>query len=196
MKIYTRKGDKGFTRRPGGRKLHKNDAFFQALGSIDELNACVGWCLAEAQAAKAHEVCDVLVPIQAELLTLGAMLAAVGSAPLPVAIPDAAVTRMEKQIDHAMGQLPPLTHFILPGGGELSCRLHLARTLCRRAERAAVQALDEVPGPGDAAPAPTLPAPALKYINRLSDLLFALARLAAHVTGHSETLWVPKGNGG
>ena len=184
MKIYTRIGDEGDTARPGGEKVRKSDAICHALGGIDEINAVLGWCIAESQASGAIAVLDALRPLQGELLSLGAIVAAAGIAgPPPTELRQDSITRMERQIDEAMGQLPPLTHFIVPGGGELSCRLHIARTVCRRAERAIVQVADE---------GLAIDAVALKCINRLSDLLFALARLAAHLTGQAETVWAPR----
>ena len=170
MPIYTRKGDQGDTSGPGGRKVRKSDPLCHALGGIDELGAHVGWCVAAACGAEAAPIAAALAPIGSELLTLGAMMAASGSTPAPVAITAQSVARMEAQIDQAMGACEPLTHFIVPGGGELACRLHVARTVCRRAERHIVAAVDA---------GAIMPEAGLKYVNRLGDLLFALARLAA-----------------
>ena len=166
MKLYTKSGDGGFASLPGaGEKARKDDPCFSAIGSLDELNAAVGFCLAEAGRAGDASVVDALEPVQAELFSVGA----VPPAPL-----DEAVARMEKHIDAICGELPELKDFILPGGCELACRLHLARTIARRAERAVVAALDlRNDEPHEASGA-------LRYLNRLSDLLFALARQANH----------------
>ncbi len=172
MKLYTKSGDGGFASLPGaGEKVRKDDPRFSAVGSLDELNAAVGFCLAEARRVRDASVVDALGPVQAELFSVGA----VPPAPL-----DAAVARMEKRIDAICGELPELKDFILPGGCELACRLHLARTIARRAERAVVAALDlRDDEPHEASDA-------LRYLNRLSDLLFALARQANHNVGESE----------
>ena len=116
-----------------------------------------------------------------ELLCIGAHLAASGTkTKADVQLGASAVERMEKQIDEATASLPALEHFILPGGCELACLLHVARTVCRRAERCVVAASDA---------GLAVPAEALRYLNRLSDLLFVLARLANHLAGLDETIW-------
>jgi cob(I)alamin adenosyltransferase len=183
MAIYTKTGDDGFTQWPGGRRFRKNEPPLEALGCLDELNAHLGWCLQAAARTDAaqREIADALAPLQSELLTIGATLVAQGAEDRPASrLGESAVTRMEKQIDSAWAKTGELTHFILPGGCELACRLHVARTVCRRAERAMV-ALAEKGAPP--------PAPVLGYLNRLSDLLFALARLANRNAGVSETTW-------
>ena len=176
MKLYTKSGDGGFASLPGaGGKARKDDPRFSAVGSLDELNAAIGFCLVEAGRAGDASVVDALEPVQAELFSVGAV---------PPASLDEAVARIEKRIDAICGELPELKDFILPGGCELACRLHLARTIARRAERAVVAALnlrnDE---PFDKAhDGPHEASGALRYLNRLSDLLFALARQANHDT--------------
>ena len=181
MTIYTRKGDKGFTHRPDGQAVRKSEAFCQALGTIDELNSVVGWCIQSAAQAGAEDVRAALQDVQRELMASGALLAAAGTTARPnVALDPASVDRMEHQIDAAWARAGDLTHFILPGGCELACRLHVARTVCRRAERCVVAAVDS------GVPSDPL---VLRHLNRLSDLLFALARLANHLAGQDEQLW-------
>jgi cob(I)alamin adenosyltransferase len=203
MRIYTKKGDDGTTERPGGRRVRKEDAFVHAVGSLDELNACLGLCLQRARVEVVDDIVEALQPIQSELLAAGALLAAAGSDKAPAVSLDAAsVTRMEGQIDRLEAELTPLTAFILPGGTELACRLHFARTICRRAERAVVAAVSEAPegGPPPSptsakpqaaeAPAPAaVPAVLLNYLNRLGDMLFVLARTANYAAGVEDELW-------
>lgn len=181
MTIYTKTGDEGFTRRATEQRVRKNDPVIEASGAIDELNSLLGWCLRAAGDVKAGAICEALEPVQHELLAAGALLAAAGAPTKPpVAISMDAIARMERQIDAAWAQMPELTQFILPGGCELACRLHLARTVCRRAERRLAAAI--------AAETRTPPI-IMKYLNRLSDLLFALARLANHQAGQAEKVW-------
>jgi cob(I)alamin adenosyltransferase len=134
MRIYTKKGDDGTTERPGGRRVRKDDALVNAVGCLDELNACLGLCLQRARVEVVDDITEALQPLQGELLAAGALLAAVGSDKAPaVALDPAAIQRMEAQIDHLDAELAPLKVLILPGGTELACRLHFARTICRRA---------------------------------------------------------------
>ena len=181
MSLYTRTGDDGTTGRPGGRRVPKSDPLVRANGAVDELNAHLGLCLVQAAADGLQPVVEALEPVQPELLAAGALLAAVGAvAPTGVSLDDDDVTRMERQIGQIASSLPELTAFVLPRGTELSCRLQVARTVCRRAERvvvAAAQARADVP--------PVV----LKHLNRLSDLLFALARLALHAAGQEDAPW-------
>jgi len=178
MKIYTQTGDEGFTMRPDRQRVRKNHAAIEAVGSIDELNAHLGRCLA---AVKDEQIRRALAPLPDELLCIGSLIAASGSDSKPnMGLDASAVERMEKQIDEATGKLPPLEHFILPGGCELACLLHIARTVCRRAERRVVAAPDA---------GLRLPDEALRYLNRLSDLLFVLARLANRLAGLDDEIW-------
>jgi len=178
--VYTRRGDDGRTNLPAGDRVIKCDARFEALGTIDELDAHLGLCMVAA--ANVPEVREPLEPIQAELLSSGAVFAAAASKaspPIDAKRLEDAVTRMEQQVDELTASLPKLTNFILPGGCELSARLHVARTVCRRAERrvVAVNAGAKMP--------PSL----VKYLNRLSDLLFVLARAANAAAGLGDTPW-------
>ncbi len=185
MKLYTRMGDNGFTSSGvSGGRARKDDPRLAAIGEVDALNATIGLCLAEAKRAGDAAVCDALEPVRDELFGAGASLSTGGESrrqtpdsrrPL-----DEAVTRMERLIDTICAELPELTDFILPGGCELSARLHLARTTARRTERAVVTAMNPTENKQGDAPV------VLKYLNRLSDLLFALARLANHNSGEAE----------
>jgi len=180
MTIYTRTGDEGYTKRPGGQRVHKCDAGIEATGAIDELSASVGWCLRAAGGRRHAEIREALGPLQPELFVVAAVLAAADTSSRPeVALDETALSRMERQIDAAWAGLPELTHFVLPGGCELACRLHICRTVCRRAERRIAAAAVEG----------SVPAVIFKYINRLSDLLFAMARLANHNEAVKERTW-------
>lgn len=199
MSLYTKVGDEGNTRFPDGSMRSKHDPRLCAIGALDELNAHVGLCLAacrppaaassvqpaHASAADAlARIAACLRPLQADLFVLGAALAQAPNATLR--INRDSVHRMERQIDELSAALPPLAHFILPAGSELACRLHVARAVCRRAERELVAARDANHAAGSASPVEPVD---LVYINRLSDLLFALARAANHAAGEPETTW-------
>jgi cob(I)alamin adenosyltransferase len=176
MKPYTRTGDDGTTGRPGGRRVRKSDPGVEANGAVDELNAHVGLCRQMLEATGLGELAADLREIQSELLAAGAAIAG-AEAPLPLA---PAARRFEAQVDRLAADLPELASFLLPGGCELACRLHVARTVCRRAERAVVAAADSGAGIGPAV---------LAYLNRLSDLLFVLARWANRAAGVEEERW-------
>jgi cob(I)alamin adenosyltransferase len=176
MKIYTRTGDEGHTRLPGGAAVSKADGRIEALGALDELNAALGLAAAAGPSLR-----DVLQRVQHELLAVGANVAAwAGQAGgnVPVLGPEA-VERLEREIDAAEEQLAPLRQFILPGGSEAAARLHVARGVCRRAERAVVRL-----GGTDEGRVPWL-----AYLNRLSDWLFVMARLANKQAGVPDVLW-------
>jgi cob(I)alamin adenosyltransferase len=184
MAIYTRSGDEGFTERPGAQRVRKSDPWVGAVGAVDELNAHIGVCLQSAGAKEQAPVREALTPLQSELLVVGALLGAAGTDQDPgVSLEDSAVQRMEQQIDDICSKLPPLRHFVLPGGCELACRLHLARTVSQRAERAIVAAADT------GCPVPPI---ILRYLNRLTDLLFALGRLGNSNAGEQESVWNPQ----
>ena len=180
MRIYTRTGDQGETSLPGGQRVRKSLLRVEAYGAIDELSACLGVaCVALADV----ETADLLVQIQRDLFALGAQVADArgGETSLSekMAFPQAKVTALERAIDRAEATLPPLESFILQGGCEAGARLHFARTVCRRAERRLVALAEQEP----------VLSVFLAYLNRLSDLLFVLARLANHRAGHSEIPW-------
>ncbi len=178
MALYTKAGDSGDTDRGDGQRVRKTDARIIALGEVDELNAHIGLCLAACSAAGDGEIAELLRPVQGELFTVASILA--GPAGGAAGLEDSAATRMERQIDAAWELLPPIEHFVLPTGCELACRLHLVRTVCRRAERAIV-AWSDAGGQGARA--------ILRYLNRLGDLLFVLARLANLHAGVEEQTW-------
>lgn len=183
-KIYTRTGDAGDTRLSTGETVRKTDARVEAYGSVDEANACIG--LARLHTADDPVLDPMLARIQNELFDLGADLATPErDKPLPfepLRILPGQVDRLEGEIDALNADMQPLTSFILPAGSPAAANLHLARTVCRRAERLAVGLADL---PGEA----VSPA-ALKYLNRLSDLLFVAARYA-NAQGAGDVLWVP-----
>jgi cob(I)alamin adenosyltransferase len=196
MKSYNRAdsagdgGDGGDTCRYGGQRVRKCHPLVVANGEIDELSAHLGLCRASAAGAvsRADAQCwfatieAILDRVQADLVALGAMLAVdAGQAP-PAAVDDADVARLEAAITKTGKGLPPLKRFIVPGGCELACRLHVARCVCRRAERSLVLALDAHLA---------VPPPALRYLNRLGDLLFTLARLANRTADAEERHWRP-----
>jgi len=181
-RIYTRTGDKGTTGLASGERRKKHDLRVEAYGTVDETNACVGL-------ARLHTEGDVdamLSRVQNELFDLGADLATPETEkPLPyepLRILDAQVERLEREIDRLNEALSPLRSFVLPGGSPAAAALHLARTVCRRAERLVV-ALAEKPGEA-VSPA------AIKYLNRLSDFLFVASRYA-NDRGGGDVLWVP-----
>ena len=176
MRLYTGTGDKGRTGLLGGGRVAKDHALVAVQGDIDELNAAVG--LAEA-ACEDGELSQRLRSLQADLFVIGAQLSAGGTANAPRKIEREAVERLEKWIDAACAEAGPLRHFILPGGTDEAARWHLARAVCRRAERGVVTLSR------DSRVEPVV----LVYLNRLSDLLFALARSANRRAGHEETIW-------
>lgn len=183
-KVYTKTGDKGFTRLAGGQEVSKTSRRVEAYGSVDELNACLGMA---AELLRNDENLHLLLQqvkrIQNELFDLGSQLAVLAGdrrKNTPVIRPGD-TERLEKEIDEMNDHLPMLNSFILPGGGEISARLHVARTVCRRAEREVVRLSETEP----------LDGPEIPYLNRLSDWLFVAARFAASKTGTGETLWNP-----
>ncbi len=184
MRIYTRTGDQGETGLFGGQRVQKTHPRVAAYGEVDELNATLGVCIAAGGDA---EIKSTLEGIQGELLVLGADLASpaepgttVGGRSVP-RVSEGMVAALEARIDHYEHGVPPLTHFILPGGVPQAAQLHVARCVCRRAERAVIQAA------GKEAINPE----AVVYLNRLSDLLFTMARAANHRLRQPETLWNP-----
>jgi len=174
MGIYTKVGDQGSTRFPDGRMGRKSEPVVAALGSLDELNSHIGLCLCEARARGVVGIIDTLAPLQGQIMTLSATLVQVPGKSAPVRLSDDIVGGLEKRIDEITAALGPLRSLIVPGGSELACRLHVARTVCRRAERDLVASNDHQR---------LLEPVTLPFINRLSDLLFNLARLANHQTG-------------
>lgn len=177
MKIYTRMGDSGQTSLLGGKRVRKDDPGIEAYGTVDELNAVLGLVRAEQLP---REIDALLARVQNELFELGAELATPeGSAHSRQRITDRHAADMEEAIDQWEVVLKPLRQFILPGGTPAAAGLHLARTVCRRAERRVVALRDSSPV-SDAV---------LVYLNRLSDLLFVLARAANHQAGRADVPW-------
>ena len=171
-KIYPRTGDDGSTGLGDGSRVGKDSARVEAYGTVDEANSCIGLLLA---VDLPEDVRALLVRIQHQLFDLGGELCIPGHA----AVFDADIDALEAQLDHFNDGLPALKEFILPGGGEAAARCHIARTVVRRAERRTV----ELARLEDIRPQP------VHYLNRLSDLLFVLARVLARASGHGEVLW-------
>jgi len=171
-KIYTRTGDDGTTGLGDGSRVAKDSSRVAAYGTVDEANSCIGLVLATDLP---DDVRALLTTVQHQLFDLGGELCIPGHA----AIFDADIERLEQHLDAFNEPLPPLKDFILPGGGEAAARCHIARTVVRRAEREAVS-LSRIE---DVRPE------AVRYLNRLSDLLFVLARVLARASGHGEVLW-------
>ncbi len=183
-RIYTRTGDKGDTSLASQRRVRKTDPRVEAYGTVDETNACVGLARLHTQGDAALD--PILERIQNELFDLGADLSTPAGDLEPGApalrITEGQVTRLETELDRLNADLTPLSSFVLPGGSACAAALHQARTVCRRAERAAV-ALADIPGE-------EVSGPALRYLNRLSDLLFTAARWA-NEKGQTDVLWRP-----
>lgn len=181
MKIYTKTGDDGTTGLFGGARVSKGDAIVEAYGTVDELNAVIGM----ARATGLDPFSDgVLARVQSDLFTLGAEVACVPGEEhkLKMDLIEAEDgLRLEQAIDEAEKDLPPLKNFVLPGGSPQAAALHFARTVSRRVERVLIRV------PPDERPE------VLIYINRLSDLLFVLARRANAVAGVADTPWAPHG---
>jgi cob(I)alamin adenosyltransferase len=185
-RVYTRTGDKGNTALVGGKRVPKDSPRIEAYGTIDELNSIIGLARAfnaeKLDQGEAHRYLDdVLAKIQDELFDLGSELATPEDAAYAgmYRVGAAEVKRIEETIDHCQKDLAPLKSFILPGGGKIGAFLHQCRTVCRRAEReilrlSRAEDLSEWP---------------LKYVNRLSDLFFVLARWTAKQMGEVEVLW-------
>jgi cob(I)alamin adenosyltransferase len=179
-KIYTRRGDDGSTGLFGGPRVGKDDLRVAAYGDVDELNSVLGVAREELPSGDLRTLVDSL---QTELFTLGAELATPDLEKAPKTVPRIASTdsaRLEGEIDRLTAELPPQKYFLLPGGSRPGALLHLARTVCRRAERTMVQL----------SRASHVSAEALSYINRLSDLLFVMARAASVRAGAAEIPWI------
>jgi cob(I)alamin adenosyltransferase len=176
VKIYTRTGDTGDTSLFGGHRVKKHEKRIDAYGTIDELNSFIGL----ARATFPESPLDAeLERVQNDLFSIGAQLAAPGNDRFPGADP-VRVAELEGAIDNAEGELAPLMNFILPGGTLAAAQLHVARTVCRRAERIIVSL-------GHDAPETTI-----VYLNRLSDFLFVAARLSNRKLGAEDVVWRPR----
>lgn len=185
-RIYTRTGDEGTTALAAGGRRPKHDLRIEAYGTVDETNACIG--LARLHTA-GHDVDAMLGRIQNDLFDLGADLATVETdKPLPyepLRVTQAQVDRLEQEIDRLNAPMSPLRSFVLPGGTPAAAALHLARTVCRRAERHVVELMHR--------PDEKVSPEAVKYLNRLSDFLFVASR-SVNDHGALDVLWVPGQN--
>ena len=186
-KIYTRTGDDGSTALGTGERRPKYDLRIAAYGTVDELNAAIG--LARLHTAEDAELDAMLMRIQNDLFDLGADLCVPEQPDKParerLRVVEAQATRLEQEIDRLNRNLAPLTSFVLPGGSAAAAHLHLARTICRRAERMIVELA--------AKPDENVSVPVIAYVNRLSDFLFVAAR-HANGKGAGDVLWVPGQN--
>jgi cob(I)alamin adenosyltransferase len=187
-RIYTKAGDGGQTRLVGGQKVGKDSLRLEAYGTVDELSSCIGLARTALEApgapAEAAALAAILRRIQNELFNLGSDLATLQEDrhPQQPVVEERHVTALEREIDGWNESLAELRSFILPGGGWVASYLHLARTVCRRAERLAVRlSATEAIGPQ-----------VIPYLNRLSDALFVMSRHASRIYGEPEPLWQPE----
>ncbi|MSP25703.1 MAG: cob(I)yrinic acid a,c-diamide adenosyltransferase [Myxococcales bacterium] len=187
-RVYTRGGDAGKTSLVGGQRVSKADRRIEAYGTLDELNAIVGAAIVElraegAEAPRAIELARVLVRVQHELFNAGSLLATLPADihPRQPRVTEVEVAALETDMDGKNAELSPLASFVLPGGSRTNASLHLARTVCRRAERIVVALAEET----EVEPV------IIRYLNRLSDALFVWSRWANQLLGAEETLWDP-----
>jgi cob(I)alamin adenosyltransferase len=179
VKIYTKTGDEGMTGLLGKGRVPKDDIRIEAYGTVDELNAVLGVARAQGLDSAAD---GLVAQLQVELFVVGSALADPSpGGPFHDAITGEHAARLETQIDALETELQPLTQFVLPGGNLTAAHIHLARTVCRRAERLTVKLSRQ---PGEA-----VPNSLIVYLNRVSDLLFVLARVVNRRAGAAETLW-------
>ena len=181
MRVYTKTGDDGTSGLIGGTRVEKYDLRLESYGTVDELNSWIGLICSQKidQATR-----DLLISVQNNLFVIGARLATDLSmtdlsAKLPLNMKE--IAKLESEMDRILDQLPPMEHFVLPGGSNTVSYCHLARTVCRRAERRVCQLAKEV----------SIPAEIIRYLNRLSDYLFVLSRKVAVDEGIDEIQWVP-----
>ena len=181
-KIYTRRGDDGSTGLFGGPRVSKDELRVAAYGEVDELNSALGVAREELRDPTQKEIADIVDRLQSELFNLGGQLATPDAAAAPKDVPRIEkedVVRLEAEIDRFTAELPPMRYFILPGGSRPGAALHFCRTVCRRAERKGVEL----------SRTEAMPEHALSYLNRLSDLLFVMARAANLRAGGREVPW-------
>ena len=177
MKIYTRTGDDGKTTTLSGKRVSKDSALMQVNGTVDELNAVIGLALAHN---KHEEIYEILDQIQSDLFVVGTEITlSEKSDTNKIKISQHKISYLESLIDEIVEKLPKLKNFILPGGSLLAAQLHVARTVCRRAERTLVRFIDET----------DLNTNSLQYLNRLADLLFVLSRYANKLDNTPERKW-------
>jgi len=183
VKIYTKTGDEGETGLFGGARVSKASLRVEAYGEVDELNSAIGW--ARVQVSEA-DLDALLNQIQSDLFEVGAELGSTAERKEKSALPlieEPQVEALERAIDRYEEGPPPLTSFVLPGGSEVASRFHLARCICRRAERSIVALNTQETVRGEV----------LRYVNRLSDLMFTLARHANHAAGVEDIPWTGQG---
>jgi cob(I)alamin adenosyltransferase len=182
-RVYTRQGDKGETGLVGGQRVPKDSPRIEAYGTVDELNSFIGTARVTARELHLEELAAILLRIQHELFNLGSILATRPEDvhPKQPRVTDVEIARLEAEMDRMNEDLAPLRSFVLPGGSRIDAELHIARTVCRRAERVCI-ALGRVE---------SVPPEAVRYLNRLSDALFVWSRWAGHAIGVPETLWQP-----
>ena len=181
-RIYTKTGDQGETHLAGGQRVAKDSLRIACYGTVDELNAFVGMAGVSA-AESVPELAAILRRVQHELFNLGSILATKPADvhPKQARITPAEIDQLEREIDRMNADLAPLRSFVLPGGSRLNTELHACRTICRRAERAAVSLAREE----------EVPPEAIQYLNRLGDAFFVWSRWVNHVLGVQEVLWEP-----
>ena len=187
LKIYTRTGDRGETGLFGGQRVRKDNVRVEAYGAVDELNSSLGWAVMTLEGDALPDVAEGLRRVQADLFTIGANLATPApedggreSEHIPV-LGEHRAAELEAWIDRAEAELEPLKAFVLPGGTASAAALHVARTICRRAERRVVTLMHEA----------HVREEYVVYLNRLSDLLFTLARLSNRRAGVPDVPWIP-----
>jgi cob(I)alamin adenosyltransferase len=182
-RVYTRTGDAGQTHLAGGQRVAKDDPRIACYGTVDELNGFVGLARTTAESVPLKDLAAMLKRVQHELFNLGSILATLPEDvhPKQARITDAEIAQLEREIDSVNEVLGPLRSFVLPGGTRLDAELHVARTVCRRAERELI-ALSR---------SAAVPPETIRYLNRLSDALFVWSRWANHLQGAPETLWEP-----
>ena len=187
-RVYTRKGDSGETALVGGKRVPKDGTRIEAYGTVDELNSFLGAARADINQLAVQEprlalLGAILLRVQHELFNLGSILATLPEDvhPRQPRVTDAEIAQLETEMDLMNQDLPALRSFVLPGGSRLDADLHIGRTVCRRAERIVI-ALSRTE---------SVPAEAIRYLNRLSDALFVWSRWAGRISGAHETLWEP-----
>ena len=187
-RVYTRQGDQGQTGLVGGQRVAKDSPRIEAYGTVDELNAFLGAARVTVNELAAREprlamLGALMLRVQHELFNLGSILATLPEDvhPRQSRVTEDDIVQLERGMDAMNEDLAPLRSFVLPGGSRVDSELHIARTVCRRAERACVEL----------SRTESVPPEAVKYLNRLSDALFVWARWAAYVSGAAETLWEP-----
>ena len=187
-RVYTRKGDSGETALVGGQRVPKDGTRIEAYGTVDELNSFLGAARADINQLAVEEprlalLAAILLRVQHELFNLGSILATLPEDvhPRQPRVTDAEIAQLETEMDLMNEDLPVLRSFVLPGGSRLDADLHIGRTVCRRAERIVI-ALSRTE---------SVPAEAIRYLNRLSDALFVWSRWAGRISGGHETLWEP-----